>query len=214
MTGKTFTCWRRRSSAAWRRIWPVRWPNSVRRLATRSGKFTASSWRFSSAKLRSNCGIGSHGEKSDPVWQYIAWKNATDLLQRQSIGTMHSRERDLEHKGTPITPLPLISSFPRKRESTLRSSTAPVTASPVVPPDRQGPVPDRNRRGGSLCPPAETHNTPLISSFPLSLSPTLIGERESTFQSSTALVTTSPVVPPGRHSAPRSSRGQALSGRP
>ena len=38
--------------------------------------------------------------------------------------------------GTPITPPPLISSFPRKRESTLRSSTALVTASPMVPPDR------------------------------------------------------------------------------
>ena len=94
------------------------------------------------------------------------------------------------------------------------------------PPDRRGNPPwhppPQNRRGGSLCPPAETHNTPLISSFPLSLSPTPIGERESTFQSSTALVTTSPVVPPDRHSAPRSrpalgligGRGQALSGRP
>ena len=44
------------------------------------------------------------------------------------------------------------------------------------------------------------YTSPLISSFPLSLSPTPIGERESTLQSSTALVTTSPVVPPGRHS--------------
>ena len=36
----------------------------------------------------------------------------------------------------------------------------------VIPSDRLRLVPDRNRRGGSLCPPAETHNPPLISSFP------------------------------------------------
>ena len=59
---------------------------------------------------------------------------------------------------------PLISSFPRKRESTLQSSTALVTASSVVPPDRQELVPDRNRRGGSLCPPAETHNPAITPS--------------------------------------------------
>ena len=101
----------------------------------------------------------------------------------------------------PGHPTPLIPSFPRKRESTLQSSTALVTTPPVVPPDRHSGLPltvivepalDSDRRGGSLCPPAETHNPPLISSFPR--------KRESTFQSSTALVTTFPVVPPDRHS--------------
>ena len=79
---------------------------------------------------------------------------------------------------------------------------ARVQTHTVVPPDipppsivRAGPhnpPPTLNRKGGPPSPPAQTHNPPLISSFPR--------KRESTVQSSTELVTTSPVVPPDRHS--------------
>ena len=55
-------------------------------------------------------------------------------------------------------------------------TSTPPRGCPSPPTVIVEPALDPDRGGGSLCPPAETHNPPLISSFPLSLSPTVIVE--------------------------------------